>query len=93
MDANMVRLREYANELYRLTDKVISSDGNARVRFAFGTGKVLCRVMVAEDEQELTNDENVYCLFSDPEKQRITSMNYQNCRRRLIRIVTENKKP
>lgn len=89
----MVRLREYADELYRLVNKVISSGSDARVRFVIGTGKIFCRVMIAEGEQELTDDANVYCLFSDPEKQRITSMNYQNCRRRLIRIVTENKMP
>ena len=93
MENNVVKTHEYASELFRLTERVIDSDSNARVRFTIGTGKTFCRVMIAEEGQELTEDENIYSLFATPEKWAATTRNYQRCRRRLIKILAEIKKP
>lgn len=93
MADDMVKVHEYAAELFRLAERVISSGSNVKVRFTIGTGKTFCRVMIAEEGQELTEDENVYNLFAAPEKWAATATNYQRCRRRLIRILAEIKKP
>ena len=91
MEDNVVKVSEYAAELFRLAGKLISSGSSARVRFTVGTGKTYCRVMVAEDGQELTDDENVYNLFTAADRWKRTTANYQNCRRRLIRILADVK--
>jgi hypothetical protein len=93
MAYDMVKIHEYAAELFRLAERVISSGSSVKVRFTIGTGKTFCRVMIAEEGRELTEDENVYNLFAAPEKWAATATNYQRCRRRLIRILAEIKKP
>lgn len=93
MENDMVKVHEYAAELFRLAERVISSGSNVKVRFTIGTGKTFCRVMIAEGDQELTEDENIYNLFAAPEKWAATATNYQRCRRRLVKIITENIKP
>jgi hypothetical protein len=49
--------------------------------------------MIAEEDQELTEDQNCYTLHTASEKWAATATNYQRCRRRLVKIITENIKP
>jgi len=93
MEEYMVKTHEYAAELFRLAERVIGSGSNTRVRFTIGTGKTFCRVMIAEEGQELTEDQNCYTLYTASEKWVATATNYQRCRRRLVKIITENIKP
>lgn len=93
MEEHMVKIHEYAAELFRLAERVISSGSNARVRFTIGTGKTFCRVMIAEGDHELTEDQNCYTLYAAPERWAATATNYQRCRRRLVKIIAENIKP
>lgn len=93
MEEYMVKTHEYAAELFRLAERVIGSGSNTRVRFTIGTGKTFCRVMIAEEDQELTEDQNCYTLYAAPERWSATATNYQRCRRRLVKIIAENIKP
>ena len=88
------KLREMSADLYRLTDRVIMESAPARVRFvrSHGTGLAV-RVYVAEGDEDLTADKNVYSLYSSHDRWLETQHNYLMCKARLIRIVTENKMP
>ena len=88
------KLHEYSQELYRLTDKVIMESAPARVRFVrcSGTGLAI-RVYIAEGDEDLVDDKNVYSLYSSPTRWAETQHSYQLCKSRLVRIITANKKP
>lgn len=93
-DLVMKRLHEYSLDLFRLTDKVITDCDGVRVRFVKSSGiGIYCRVYIAEDGQELTDDGNAYSLYENPDRWVETSRNYQRCKARLVRIITVNKKP
>lgn len=89
------QLREWADELFRLANKVIAEADGVRIRMSIGNGDTYVRVLIAEDGQEFSDDGNTYSLYINPEKWSRTSRNYQLCRMRIIRILAENatKKP
>lgn len=92
MADDMVKVHEMSADLYRLTDRVMT-ETDYRVRFVRCSGTGLhCRVYIAEGDQDLTDDGNVYSLYSTPSKWQETQHNYQRCKARLVRIITANKK-
>lgn len=93
MENNMVtRLREYSQELFRLTERMIEKEAPAKVRFIRSSGNGLaCRVYIAEGDQELTEDGNVYSLRSSPDRWKETQNAYQRCKARMVRILASAK--
>ena len=89
------QLHEWAEELFRLTNKVIAEVDGVRIRLSVGSGSTYIRALIAEDGQEYTDDGNTYNLYINPEKWSRTSRTYHLVRQRLVRILADNatKKP